>query len=109
MKRPFLLTLVAALVTGCATPSASLDRVQDTVGARTGKRVHWNRGGPEDAQIEQGVQALLRRQLTAGSAVQIALLNNRELQARFEEIGIAQADVIQAGLITNPNFSASFR
>ncbi len=109
MKRPLFLTLVASLAAGCATPSASLDRVQDTVGARTGKRVHWNRGGPEEAQIEQGVQALLRRQLTAGSAVQIALLNNRELQARFEEIGLAQAEVIQAGLITNPNFSASFR
>ncbi|MDQ3198230.1 MAG: TolC family protein [Verrucomicrobiota bacterium] len=98
MKRSLLFPLVAALATGCATPSA-----------RTGKRVHWNRGGPEDAQIEQGVQALLRRQLTAGSAVQIALLENRELQARFEEIGIAQSEVIQAGLITNPNFSASFR
>lgn len=109
MKRPLLLTLVASLAAGCATPSASLDRVQDTVGARTGKRVQWNRGGPEAAQIEQGVSDLVRRQLTAGSAVQIALLNNRELQARFEEIGIAQADVIQAGLITNPNFSASFR
>ncbi|MEO5719090.1 MAG: TolC family protein [Chthoniobacterales bacterium] len=109
MTKPFLLTLVAALATGCATPSASLDRVQDTVGARTGKRVQWNRGGPEAAQIEQGVQTLLHRQLTAGSAVQIALLNNRELQARFEEIGIAQSEVIQAGLITNPNFSASFR
>jgi cobalt-zinc-cadmium efflux system outer membrane protein len=47
--------------------------------------------------------------LTADRAVQVALLNNRELQARFDEIGIAQADVIQAGLITNPNFSASFR
>lgn len=109
MIRPLVLTLVAALATGCATPSASLDRVQDTVGARTGKRVQWNRGGPEAAQMEQGVQDLLRRQLTAGSAVQIALLNNRELQARFEEIGIAQSDVIQAGLITNPNFSTSFR
>ncbi len=109
MKRSLLLTLVVSFAAGCSTPSASLDRVQDTVGARTGKRVQWNRGGPEAAQIEQGVSDFLRRQLTAGSAVQIALLNNRELQARFEEIGIAQADVIQAGLITNPNFAASFR
>ncbi len=109
MKGSVLLLLVPLLAAGCATPSASLNRVQDTIGARTGKRVQWNHGGPEDAQIEQGVQALLRRQLTAGSAVQIALLNNRELQARFEEIGIAQAEVIQAGLISNPNFAASFR
>ena len=55
------------------------------------------------------METLLRGPLNADRAVQVALLNNRELQARFEEIGIAQADVIQAGLITNPNFSANFR
>ncbi|HEX4665848.1 MAG TPA: TolC family protein [Chthoniobacterales bacterium] len=80
-----------------------------TVTERTGQRVHWTRGGPDDAQVGQSVQALLRRKLTAESAVQIALLNNRDLQARFEEIGIAQADLIEAGLLSNPNFAASFR
>ena len=109
MRTRLILSAVALLATGCATPNASLERVQATVGERTGKRLHWNRGGVEDAQIEQEVQMLLRRPLHADRAVQVALLNNRELQARFEEIGIAQADVIQAGLITNPNFSASFR
>ena len=104
-----ILPTVALLATACAAPQASLDRVQATVAERTGKRVHWNRGGMEDAQIEQGVQTLLRRELTAERAVQVALLSNRELQARFEEIGIAQADVIQAGLISNPNFAGSFR
>ncbi len=104
-----ILPAVALLATACAAPQASLDRVQATVAERTGKRIHWNRGGVEDAQIEQGVQTLLRRELTAERAVQVALLNNRELQARFEEIGIAQADVIQAGLISNPNFAGSFR
>jgi cobalt-zinc-cadmium efflux system outer membrane protein len=109
MKRQLILWLLASLAAGCAAPKASLDRLQATVGERTGKRVHWNRGGPEDAQIEQGVQTLLRRPLTAERAVQVALLNNRELQARFEEIGIAQAELIEAGLLSNPNFSASFR
>ena len=108
MKRSLLLTIVA-LAAGCAGPNASLDRVQSTIGERTGKRVHWNRGGAEDAQIAQGVRELLRRPLTAERAVQVALLNNRDLQARFEEIGIAQADLIQAGLLSNPNFAASVR
>ena len=94
---------------GCTTPNASFDRVQSIVAERSGKRVHWNRGGPEDAQLEQGVHDILRRELTADRAVQVALLNNRELQARFEEIGIVQADLIQASLISNPNFAASFR
>ena len=87
MKLRLILPAVALLATGCAAPRASLDRVQATVAERTGKRIHWNRGGVEDAQIEQGVQTLLRHELTAERAVQVALLNNRELQARFEEAG----------------------
>ena len=110
MRLPVILPVALALLgAGCAAPNASLERLQGTVAERSGKRVHWNRGGPEDTQIAEGVQMLLRPPLNADRAVQVALLNNRELQARFEEIGIAQADVIQAGLITNPNFSASFR
>lgn len=109
MKRSAIVFLLGLLAPGCAAPPASFDRVQSTVAERTGQRVHWSRGEPDDAQVERNVQALLRRKLTAESAVQIALLNNRDLQARFEEIGIAQADLIEAGLLSNPNFAASFR
>lgn len=109
MKARLFLPAVGLLAAGCSSPTASFDRVQSTIAERTGKRLEWNRGGPEEAQIEQSVRALLQRELTADRAVQVALLNNRELQARFEEIGIAQADVIEAGLLSNPSFAASFR
>jgi cobalt-zinc-cadmium efflux system outer membrane protein len=109
VTRRLILPAVAFLVGGCATPKASLDRVQETVAERTGKRVHWDRGGAEDAEIEETVRSLLAHKLTAERAVQIALLNNRDLQARFEEIGIAHADLIEAGLLKNPSFAASFR
>lgn len=69
----------------------------------------WLRGGPEDAEASRAVQMLLRHQLSADNAVQIALLNNRALQANFEEIGISQADLVQAGLLSNPTFAASWR
>ncbi|CAN5601008.1 TolC family protein [soil metagenome] len=49
------------------------------------------------------VSKLLHRPLTIASAVQIALLNNRGLQATFGEIGIAQADVIEAVTVPNPS------
>jgi outer membrane protein, heavy metal efflux system len=52
------------------------------------------------------VAKLLRKPLTVASAVQIALLSNRGLQATFGEIGIAQADVIEA--VTAPNPSVDF-
>ena len=34
----------------------------------------------------------------------MALLNNRELQALYAELGVAQADLVQAGLLRNPVF-----
>ena len=64
----------------------------------------------KDADKNQAVQdtiaVLLAKTLTVGSAVQIALLNNPGLQATLEELGIAQADLAQAGLLTNPKLKA---
>jgi cobalt-zinc-cadmium efflux system outer membrane protein len=36
-------------------------------------------------------------------------LNNRNLQATFEDLGIAQADLVQAGLLKNPVFDLNVR
>ena len=51
--------------------------------------------------------SLLKDKLTADEAVQIALLNNRDLQALYSELGVAQADLVQAGLLKNPIFDAA--
>src|SRR5205823_6292649 len=83
--------------------------VSGTILSRTGKRVQWNRGTAQDGDAERYVRAQLRRQLTPNSAVQIALLNNHELQATYEEIGFAQADLIEAGLLKNPLFTIERR
>jgi len=82
----------------------SFNDVSGAVMSRTGKRVQWNRGTTQDAEAERYVRAQLKRPLTANSAVQIALLNNHDLQATYEEIGLAQADLIEAGLLKNPLF-----
>jgi len=60
-------------------------------------------GQAEEAQVR--VAALLRRPLTADTAVQIALLNNRGLQAAFNALGIAEAEMVQAHLPPSPKFS----
>ncbi len=85
------------------------DALRRLVSGRTGKEVRWIRGAAEDEEVAAALQRLLRRELTADSAVQVALLNNRQLQARFEQIGIAQADLVQAGLLSNPQFAANWR
>src|SRR6188768_1230971 len=56
-----------------------------------------------ESDVTGRVQALARETLTAERAVQIALLNNRSLLATFEEIGVARADLVEAGLLKNPS------
>jgi len=51
---------------------------------------------------------LLQKQLSADTAVQIALLNNRDLQSSYASLGIAQADLVEAGLLENPVFSYTY-
>jgi cobalt-zinc-cadmium efflux system outer membrane protein len=76
------------------------------VGARVSGTVAWNRTAAEDASAAAAVRRLLERPLTAESAVHIALLNNRDLQAAYEELGVSYSDFVQAGLLENPVFSA---
>lgn len=94
------------LITACSfNPRGAFTDVENTVDRASGKRVSWIRSGEEAAEAQKAVQTIMNRPLTADSAVEIALLNNRDLQARFEEIGISHADYIQAGLPQNPSIT----
>lgn len=53
------------------------------------------------------VAVLLRETLSAESAVQIALLNNRMLQADYNDLGLAEIASVEAGLPPNPRLSLS--
>src|SRR5881296_865027 len=99
-----VMVLAAGGTTGCATlrPGAAFSDVERLVGARTPRSIHWNQGTPADREVEQRIDALLASELTSEAAVQIALFNNRSLQATFGRLGIAQADLVQAGLLPNP-------
>ncbi|MCX7626977.1 MAG: TolC family protein [Methylophilaceae bacterium] len=72
------------------------------VAERLQQPVEWRRGAAEDAEAAAHVAAILAQPLTADGAVQVALLENRALQAEYEDLGIAQADLVQAGLLRNP-------
>jgi len=101
----------AVTLSGCITVprDAGFDTVAGAVSERTGKRAVWNRSGEDDRAAEEAVWELLQAELTTDSAVQIALLNNRSLQATYEDLGVAQADLVQAGLLRNPLFHAEIR
>ena len=102
------------ILTGCSggDPQGAFDSgVRDAVGQRLAspKSVVWRRGGPEEARADAAVADLLRRPLTAQSAVQVALLNNRALQAEYAEVGISYGEYVTAGLLKNPTLAASGR
>jgi outer membrane protein, heavy metal efflux system len=102
------MTLVGAC--GCATmkPQMGFDDVQADVAQRTSLRVHWDTGSLADAEVRSAVSSMLQGELSPGNAVQIALLNNRDLQAEYE-LNLAQADLVKAGLLRNPVFDAAIR
>jgi outer membrane protein, heavy metal efflux system len=109
VTRLAILALSLALA-GCAVPKeAGFPDVARAVAERSGQSIHWNQGGPEDAAIEARVKAMLARAIGADEAVQIALFQNCRLQATYEDLMIAQADLVQAGLLRNPAFFASVR
>jgi outer membrane protein, heavy metal efflux system len=106
-----ILLIMIALLAGCAhvPRDGDFSEVERLVGERIPQRVHWYQGGEEDEQVKVALESLLREPLTAQSAVQIALLSNRRLQSEYEDLGIAQADLVQAGLLSNPVLFASIR
>jgi outer membrane protein, heavy metal efflux system len=83
--------------------------VQQSVQERAGKAVRWEEDQATHEQALQEVRQLLRKPLTIDTAVQIALLNNRSLQATFQEIGLSTADLIEAATIPNPKFDLAIR
>jgi cobalt-zinc-cadmium efflux system outer membrane protein len=105
------ITCLLISISSCATVQTDQewDRLQTDVQKRLGEMLHWEQEEKDKAAIIEKVDELLTNKLTREEAVQIALINNRDLQHTLEEIGIAKSDLIQAGLIHNPSLSAFFR
>ncbi|MGL6111141.1 MAG: TolC family protein, partial [Rubrivivax sp.] len=93
-----MLTAVAVLG-GCTTfrPDGGFTPVEQSAKDRLGKELKWARSDADRDIIDQRVRELLDKPLSIDDAVQIALLNNRGLQAMYQELGIAEADLVQAG------------
>ena len=105
-------TTVLALALGaCASvpEEAGFSDAAAIVRERGGLEIRWGRGQPQDEEVDAQVRALLQRDLDTESAVAIALLRTRHLQALYEDLRIAQADLVEAGLLRNPIFHVEGR
>ncbi|WP_280156330.1 TolC family protein [Piscinibacter sp. XHJ-5] len=109
-----IITLVAtaigvAMLGGCASFSTDggFDAVADLTQARTGVAPVYQRTSSEPDTAKSRTAELLQQPLTADGAVEVALLNNRGLQARFSELGIAESERVRAGRLRNPTLGFS--
>src|SRR3954466_11524759 len=106
-----LRTLIAFLLAlpGCASmhQERGHDDVSQIVQRRSGYRTGWERGTPEARQIAERVSKLLAGGLTRERAVSIALINSPRLQQTYERLDVSQADLVQAGLLSNPTLGGS--
>jgi outer membrane protein TolC len=95
---------LALLLGGCAqfTADAGLSTAREVASAELNKDVVKVTNEGEALSTQQRVEDLLRRPLTPDSAVQIAFLKNRGLQAAFNDLGIAEAAYVQATLPPAP-------
>jgi outer membrane protein, heavy metal efflux system len=115
MNRPAFLLICAvagaASLWGCDSgpKDAGYGDVRQLVSDRIGLIVQWDGHTIDDQAVAAAVNKMLGVDLTADQAAQIVLLNNRRLQATFEDLGIAQADLVQAGLLKNPVFDLGVR
>lgn len=113
MKRLALACVVLATagLSGCTAiavdPHAGFPQVAKIVTERAGKEVAWAPSVEEAPPVLEVIEARLKDGLSEDDAVQIALLNNRELQALYARLGIAQADLVQASLLHNPVIDAA--
>jgi len=101
--------LAMLALAGCAQFSADggMATVSGSVKQETGKDVAKLASAAETQRARAEIDALVQAPLDVEAAVQIALLNNRGLQAAFNELGISEAAYVQASLPPNPGISLS--
>jgi hypothetical protein len=113
MRNPSLLRIAAfvaaLLLSACASysPDGGMSLTADIADRDLHKEVTVIRTEDDASAVRVKVSLLLKRPLTADAVVQIALLNNRGLQAAYNELGIAEAVRVQQSLPPNPSMSIS--
>ncbi len=97
------------VLAGCVTNPdyASMDAGFRTVSAKvaeaTGRQSAWVQDRQQARMVRARVKELLaRKTIDADTAVQIALLNNKGLQAAYADLGGAAAAVWQSTMLVNP-------
>jgi cobalt-zinc-cadmium efflux system outer membrane protein len=98
-----ILSSIASVALGlaCVPQNAGYEDVRQLV-SRTGHEVRWSHVHAT-ATSSREAESILSAPLTADSAVRLALLENKDLQASFEDLGMARGDLLRAVRLPNPS------
>lgn len=99
-----ILFFVPLILCGClrvnTSPLPDFEEVRNEIYCRSGEEIF---------PFQDCIDTLLEQELNIEQTVYIALINNRNLLATYEDLGIARAALVQAGLLPNPIFAMSYR
>lgn len=98
--------MIALAVAGCAAvavdPQPGRAQVSQIVSGRSGRDVQQSLVAPDEGGGAERVRTLLVDGLTSEEAVEITLLQNRDLRALYTDLDVAESDLVQASLLHNP-------
>lgn len=107
VRAAVITTTAGLLLGGCANFSndGGMSVVANEAGSVLGASAAKIANQDEAVAAKARVHLLLRGTLTPEAAVQIALLNNRALQAAYNTLGASEAEMVQAGLPPAPTLT----
>lgn len=104
-----LLAGVLALALGACVPSRSAvwGPADSAIRRRLGIDASW--GASTDPRVPAAVAELLQAPLDRRAAVRLAVANNRRLQARYDELGVAAAAIADATVLAPTEVDVSYK
>jgi outer membrane protein, heavy metal efflux system len=111
IKKPIICGFVILSMAACGSFKRGLgfDEVKELTAERSGKEIIWYHDQGSDDLVRAKVENFFIDTLTLDEVIQVALLNNPGLQGTYERLGVAQAEMVEAGLLRNPVFDAEAR
>ena len=101
---PLILGACATAIPGAYTePKAGFANVSSQTSASIGKRTAFAQTQAENIVLKKQVHGMVHRKtISADTAVQVALLNNKGLQAAYANVGLSAADAWQQSTPEKP-------
>ncbi|NTE89413.1 MULTISPECIES: TolC family protein [Rhizobium/Agrobacterium group] len=100
---------VPLILSGCVSATeysakgAGFTSVSLKTAEATGKQTVWVQNGQDAQVVKARVKTLMsKKTIDVEAAVQVALLNNKGLQAAYADLGDSAADAWQSTMLTNP-------